>query len=311
MQKIREIWKKIWTWINENLLSFLLLIALVVLVLYFVIARYFLKLTVWVDITGFEGRTLWEWLDLLGVPLLIAFIAWRFEVSQKRLEYIRISEENKISHILEDKKLEITKKQVRFSVLNNALNEIYEIKEVNQISDLESAVGGIKDLARSKIYSTILMLDSIRNRIFFDYLQSTKSTVDFSRCKFNFSELVDCDLSNLKFPNAEFRKALCRNVKIDNTDFSNARLNGADFLGAKGERVNFSNAVLIGAEFGSSKLSHAKFINVEIQGVCFERADLSFADFTDAVIDDDTDFSNATFHQTKMPDGTIKTCPEL
>jgi uncharacterized protein YjbI with pentapeptide repeats len=311
LRYFRKCWKDIWGWVKDNLITFLFLILLFTLILYIIISRYLFGFTVWLDFTGFSGKSLWEWLDLLGAPILIAFIAWRFEVSQTKREHFRISEENKISHSLEDKKLDITKKQIRFSILNNALDEIYNIKATNDIDILENAEGSIKDLARSKILSTILMLDSIRNRIFFDYLQSTKATIDFSESKLNFTKLVDCDLTKLNFSNSELRKALCRNTIIDGTDFRNAKLNGADFLGAKGNNTNFSCAVIMGAEFGSSKLSHAKFIKAEIQGVSFERADLSFADFTDAIIDDDTDFKDAKFCQTKMHDGTIKTSPGL
>ncbi|MEM8862028.1 MAG: pentapeptide repeat-containing protein [Chloroflexota bacterium] len=209
------------------------------------------------------GKTLWDWLELLIIPIAIASFSWfqnEAENSKRRDQYE------------EAKRAEIDRKR----------QEIFEnyLTKINKLSRQEEGKRTQSDLldARIQTITTINQLDAMRNRLILKYLR-----------EYELLQVSDTDSQKISLENADFSFAELDGVNFDTiylreSIFDNASLNGATFNNCRLMGAKFNDAQLIKAHFNDARLDSAKFIRANLTGAYFVFADLIYTQFESSML---------------------------
>jgi len=245
----------------KKILSFVLLILfLVVLVL----------LTSWAcwpddspNWTGFGDReikvginpskTLWDWLDLLLIPLIIAVAGWYFSKTEKKSEKAREKEKNQQS--------------IRENYLKTITSLLLEhnLKESKRGDEIRSV---------AKAYTTTFLInaDNARKGIILQFLFesnliSEKPVIDLlgvnlSNSNFDKLKLINIEITGANFKNCNFRKSNLERSIFCTSDFSGSNLSYSNL-----KNVDFTYCDMIG-----TKIIGVDLRETNIDGVDFSKA---------------------------------------
>jgi uncharacterized protein YjbI with pentapeptide repeats len=195
-----------------------------------------------------DAKNLWDWLDLLIVPIALALGAYF-------LENTRQSANRKVE----------TDRQ-RQQTLEDCINKISELS-------LSSAFGQIgspgRNLARTRVLTALKVLDGGRKSQLLQFLYelgliSNKPIIILTGADFSDAELDEASLTAATIHGAYFTRASIKKSNLDNAsligcdfsdaDFSDARLTGTNLTLAQFARTNFSRAALKDTIFYGCKL---------------------------------------------------------
>jgi uncharacterized protein YjbI with pentapeptide repeats len=203
--------------------------------------------------TGFTGKTLWDWLQLLFVPILLAIGGAWFTNRQTRESNV----ENK------DNQRE-TALQTYLDTMSELL--LHEKLSISVESDAESE--GVQKIARIRTLTVLPRLDGARKRNVLQFLyeagliETANGANDGTSG--NHNPIVDLN-------GADFRGANLAKISLPGADLRGANFEGATFTGlADLSKVNLSKA----------NLSKANLGKVNLSGACLSDANLTEADFT-------------------------------
>src|SRR2546429_4742538 len=182
--------------------------------------------------TGFQGKTIWDWLSLLIIPLALASVALLFNQANTRTE----------------QKIALNKQQE--DLLQTYLDRMSELLLEKDLAT--KPTDAARDVARVRTITILFQLDARRITYVFAFLREAKlmfiepntSIVDLNKANLNEINLSDADLlrANLSGANLNF------------ANLSEAGLESADL-----SRANFTGATLIHAHLRGANLSYAKF----------------------------------------------------
>jgi hypothetical protein len=201
--------------------------------------------------TGFRGRQLWDWQDILFVPLTIALLAsliTLYQTShQQQVEDQRAQEARELEAIRaerditqafhEDMGIFLLQKDLRTAGENE---DVRLLARARALAVLDSVSGDRKVRVLEFMYETQLMQFRSHNRppiisLRFANLSETRlvnrsilRNTDLDR-----AELIDAKLTDAKLIDATLTKADLRGAELSGTDLSGADLSGADLRGAK------------------------------------------------------------------------------
>ena len=267
--------------------------------------------------TGFHGKTVWDWLSLLIVPLVLASVALLFNHANTRTER-QITQQR----YEQDKEIALDKQQE--DILQSYLNRMSELllEKGLGISPVDAQV---RNVARTRTISILIQLDVRRIGYVFAFLReaglidlsspvidlkdadlskvnwigANLSGANLSGANFWGANLSETNLSKGNFSKAEFNAAFLIGANLKEADFTGAQLNIADFTGARADpdaakifradpeifRADLSGAIfteaqLMGAHLSGANLSGANFSKAYLSGADLSGADLSGADLS-------------------------------
>jgi uncharacterized protein YjbI with pentapeptide repeats len=272
--------------------------------------------------TGFTNKTLWDWLQLLIVPLALALIAFLFNLAttgnDRKIATQRYEQDQ---HIALDKQREdllqtyldrmselLLEKQLRSSAPDGEVRNVARVRTIALLFQLDARrvgyvfaflreAGLISDQPGKSVVG--LSLSDLSN---IDLSQASINGADFSYAKFNGANLSGADLtasnfSYAKFNGADLSGADLTSIDLRGADFTNANLSRANLGGADLTGANLIGANLIEAYLSTSKidffhvivanlngtdLTEANFTGANLTGVYFRNANLSHANFSGA-----------------------------
>jgi uncharacterized protein YjbI with pentapeptide repeats len=197
------------------------------------------------------GKTVWDWLQLLGVlaiPVVIAVGGWMFGAQQS-------AHQNK----LEDQRAK-NERQIEVQRAQDAALQAY----LDQMSQL--MLGG--DLRRSEEDSEVRTLARARTRTVLGRLNSRRkgSVVQF---------LYEADLINKKHPVVSLSKVPLVDAELSGAELSGADLREADLRKADLSGANLSDADLSLADLRKANLSTATLGDADLGGADLRLANLS------------------------------------
>ncbi|MEJ2732639.1 MAG: pentapeptide repeat-containing protein [Anaerolineae bacterium] len=269
---------KWWRW---AVLIFVLIVALLALIL----AGY------WAPWTGFgayttpEGewqreKTLWDWLDLLLVPMVLALGAWLLNRSarnrQQGIEKIRIKEQQKI---------EIGRS--RETALQTFLDRMTELID-NGLR--ESEVGDAKRaVARARTLTVLQQLDGERKGLLLLFLRESDligkdAIVDLHGADLRGADLTEANLSGANLSGAYLTEAVLFRANLRGAYLSETGLRRADLSGADLHGAYLYGASLYGAKLGGADLTEAVLFRANLSGADLRGADVRRADLTEAFL---------------------------
>jgi hypothetical protein len=234
----------------------------------------------WTGFTEPKVRRLWDWLDLLIVPVVLAIGGYFFNSSQSRATeaaaYRRAQDEALQAYLEQLGQLLLDEdKPLRRSRRSAEERSVARARTLTVLGRLE---GGRKGSVVQFLYEAGLITS---DRAVIDL-----SRADISGAALNGVSLRYANLSHADLSHADLNGAFLNNANLSHTDLSGTNLSGANLFGA-----NLSLAKLNEAD-----LSHASLIDVSLKG-----ADLSGAKLS--ITNDKLDDQAASLKGTTMPNG--------
>jgi uncharacterized protein YjbI with pentapeptide repeats len=236
------------------------------------------------------AKTLWDWMDLLVMPIVLAVGVWLLNhaerASEQKIARQRIEEDRKIA---EDR--------VKETTLQNYLDRMAALLLEHQLKETEGkedAVSlAIRDVAQVRTVTTLRTLDRERRNIVIQFLRDAKlAKFILSRVNLDGVDLSGAHLSGVNLSGTHLKKANMSGAYLNSANLSEADLREADLRRAilywaklsyaKLDKANLSRAILISADLDNVKMSGANLEGADLSGVDLNGADLSGANLHSA-----------------------------
>jgi uncharacterized protein YjbI with pentapeptide repeats len=242
------------------------------------------KITKTVETTKLEpGKTLWDWLSLLGVPLTLAILGfWLQQLQQHRAEKLAEEQRELASNETKEEVLQAYFDRLSVLLIDKNLLAIAAKINTGQPGISSTATDEEKELLNSAIGVIRARTLSILRRFEKDVERKT-SVIRFlvaadivSRLKLS---LRDADLNCVNLSGADLNRTF-----FDHVDFSGANLSGADLSGAFLDYADLRGANLSGADLSGAFLNYTDFSSADLSEADFAGANLSNTKLTEAVL---------------------------
>jgi len=187
--------------------------------------------TVWLDYSGFEKKTTWEWLDLVGISSAIALVGWIFTRKQR---------ERDVTLALE---------QAQNEGLRAYLDQMSDLMIDQQLGrarkDKDSLEDHVRKVAQARTLAILMGLDGRHKRrplkLIYELELINKGD--------NILDLKNAGLDHADFSEFSLRRAHLRGADLRVSDLSGADLRESDLTevdlrGADLRRADLSNTVL-------------------------------------------------------------------
>jgi uncharacterized protein YjbI with pentapeptide repeats len=213
---------------------------------------------------GFKGKTLWDWLQLLGVPILLAGATIGFSFVQFYLADQQHASDQKIANQQHDTDQQNALDQQHATTLQTYIDNIQELllkdnlfgnnpapkNEADQVTIQE-----VRELARARTLTALQGLDPVRKGRLVQFLYEAQ-LIGFLNSNFIQQDKI---------------------ITLNGADLSNANLYSATLYGANLSGANLSNADLTLANLRGAILNDARLWGTQLQGADLSNADLTLA----------------------------------
>ena len=232
--------------------------------------------------TGFQGKTVWDWLQLLIIPLVLALAALFFNQANSRTE-----RQLAMQRYEQDQEIALDKQ--REDLLQTYLDRLSELllKEELRVSPTDAEV---RKVARTRTISILVRLDIGRVGYVFAFLREA-GLIDESN---PIIDLKQADLYRINWSHINLREVNLKAVNLKKANLYHAHLNRANL-----REVNLSGADLSKAELTDANLRNANLRGANLSLADLNGADLSGADLSGAKLDKSqltaTQIADATF----------------
>lgn len=229
-------------------------------------------------------KTLWDWMELLIVPLALAIGAFWFNFSQKKIEQKRADEQRQ-------KDLEIAQERQQQNTLERYFDRMTELlldrglgpgaePEVIRLARNWTmiALGGLDGDKNQQIVRFLQESDLIGHVLMIDLKGADLSEAKLSKAKLNDANLRDVDFSRADLSMADLSRVDLRDSDLSGSDLSEAKLNEADLSGTDLSNAKLGKASLNEAKLTGADLSNSQLWEADLWGANLNRADLSGAD---------------------------------
>jgi uncharacterized protein YjbI with pentapeptide repeats len=233
--------------------------------------------------TGFGARSLWDWLDLLIVPLALAVLALYLNRSERAAER-RAAEQRAM-----------TEREIAATARHQATLEAYYDRMAELMLPphelLDSAAGSpVRVIAQARTLAALRSLDARRVSQLARFLAGAglsareKPLIDFQGADLSGASFAGANLSRLNLAGINLAGADLRGADLSESDLS-----GADLSQAALPEANLSSAILTSADLSETDLREADLSDAQASGAILGHARLGGAyllraDLTRAVL---------------------------
>jgi uncharacterized protein YjbI with pentapeptide repeats len=235
--------------------------------------------------TGLHDKTLWDWLQLLVVPIVIALLAGLFttvqilyqQAAEERLQS-RITDQNaEIQRFIEEQRAQRASIGAYLDLmtqllLENSLSFSEENSEVRAIAQaqttrvLRDADPSSKQTILLFLYDSKLISEVAGRPPIIDLGNADLSEADLQLTDLSEVDLSYADLSGADLSKANLSKANLNNSNLSKANLSNASLNDANLSFASLSEANLSGASLRGADLSKANLSGTLLFSADLSG---------------------------------------------
>ena len=253
-----------------------------------------------------RGKTLWDWLELLLLPLVLtgtlsALVLWKWRSDRRQAElqlehereiaWKKVEAELQMANLRTDSHREaaelqartervISKDRLHEESLNAYLDRMSELvlERGLQSSDSDDEV---RLVARARTLTALVGLDGERKGTILEFLYSAKLI--------NLSDpvgdlMLQVDLVDTKRPPVDLTQANFSGAYLAAASLRGADLQEVDFRMADLRACDLSGANLRGADLSDADLTGARMVQVNLREANLKDADLRSADLTGAVL---------------------------
>ncbi|GCE14581.1 pentapeptide repeat-containing protein [Tengunoibacter tsumagoiensis] len=245
-----------------------------------------------------RGKTLWDWLQLLIVPAILAagagFFTWWSARTERQIAQRRYDQEQKIADQRYEQDQELALGKQREDLLQAYLDRMAELLLEKRLRDSKDD-DEVRKVARTRTISTLVQLDGKRARTIFVFLRE--------------AQLTEKSNPIISFAGADLRNAKWSEVNLSGADLSGADLSGADLIGANLIGANLSEADLCGTSFSAADLTRANLSGADLSGADLIWADLSEANLSEANLSEanlsEADLSKANLSKADLSEANL------
>ncbi|WP_181357382.1 pentapeptide repeat-containing protein [Stenomitos frigidus] len=250
------------------------------------------------DLTKIEflGKSIWDWMELLIVPLLLAsggFAIKRFlEFQAKRHEkYLNVKEEKRKQLIEEQEK---ARRRQEEEIALNRLHQEALKGYIEQIARLFLDMNGLEEdkvkqraIIRARTLVALQELDGFRKGLLIRFLKDSTiineidlSYSDLSGANLGLINLSGINLSGANLDGADLRRADLRRIDLHNANLCNANLSLANLHCANLRYANLCNADLSDSNLDGADLRLADLRQADLRDANLKNSDLRVADLS-------------------------------
>jgi uncharacterized protein YjbI with pentapeptide repeats len=237
---------------------------------------------------AYPNRTLWDWLQLLIIPAVLAGVGLWFNRQQR------------------DQELQTADRRARDEALQAYLDQMSDmlIPSSKELPSLYKARprDSLSSVARARTLTVLPRLDGVRKARVVQFLYEAGLIVKDR-------PILDLDGADLR--GADLRGADLRNAKLNGTDLRGADLIGSNLIGSNLIKSNLRGANLLWSKLGDANLRSAELKGADLRGADLDAANLRMAllegadltnsrGWTEEQLDQALSLGGAT-----MPNGTI------
>jgi uncharacterized protein YjbI with pentapeptide repeats len=203
----------------------------------------------WPRWTGFRGKTAWDWMQLLIVPLVLTLLGLSLTVAQQVIANLQ---QDLKQQQAEAERAQMTQKIEEYRAQNEALQAYLDLmKELMLEQNLRDSPPDSSARAIANVQTSLILeqVDPARKRVFLRLLTD--------------SHLIDADAPRIETATLALQGTDAKSMDLSDTDLSRANLEGADLSGANLSNANLSGANLSGANLSGANLTDASGITNE------------------------------------------------
>ena len=245
------------------------------------------------DVPGSDyvrGKTLWDWLELLIIPVVLAVVAFILQHSESTMERKAAEDRATIERqAAEDRaklEREIAADRQQEAALQAYLDRMAELLLSEKLrEDKESKEAS--NVARVRTLTVLRELNAARNGIVLRFLRDSELAGREDLDLFVAAHLEGADLKGVYLSDVNLQHARLDGANLQGAFFSNANLQNAilhltNLERAHLQKVNLKGAVLRNANLESAALYWANLQNANLEGANLQGANLQGADLQGA-----------------------------
>ena len=236
------------------------------------------------NVPGLSGKNLWDWLQLLIIPAVLAIGGYLFNFATSRTE----------REIASDRQRE----EALQAYIDNMSALLLEKNLRKSVEDDE-----VRKIGRVRTLTVLRRLDEARKGIVLQFLYES-GLIDKGR------KIIDLDGANLSKADllfAELSKADLSRANLIEANLGNTNLIEADLSSAILYQANLYQANLFGASLYKANLHLANLGYAHLEGADLTGADLFGADLRGAIVTTEQLDKAASLFKATVPDGTKHT----
>jgi uncharacterized protein YjbI with pentapeptide repeats len=268
-----------------------------------------------------RGKTLWDWMQLLFIPVVLAAAGFWFNHRERKAAELRADNERKAAEFRAEAEREIEQQRAKAEqeiaakrykqdqqialdkqhedLLQAYLDRMSELllKEQLRSSEVDAEA---RNVARVRTITVLTQLDARRIGYVFAFLResglmSTTSNdnvvslggadlhaVNWSQADLRGANLFGADLSEASLSGAKLSHAILSQANLSQADLIRANLIGADLSGANLHEADLIRAYLLATNLIRANLIRADLSGADLSGAKLGGADLSFANLSQA-----------------------------
>ena len=233
--------------------------------------------------TGFQGKTVWDWLQLLAViaiPLILGIATLLFGIQQAHLADLQHQSDQKLAQLQHEADQQSILDQQRQATLVTYLDDMRDLL-LNRGLLTSKPNDEVRVIARTETLSAMRQLDGKRNGFLVQFLQD--------------AHLIGSHSGNI----VSFAGADLNSIDLSGTNLSGTNLSSADLSGANLSGANLSSATLTKADLSSAILSSATLLGATLIDAALSSATLTYTTLADAI------FTDANFTAATLTDVTL------
>jgi hypothetical protein len=249
--------------------------------------------------TGFTGdketyRTLYDWLQLLIIPVVIAVAGYAINLTISRSEQDaterRANTDRYLAQTNADVEREIAYENQQNEAVKSYIDDISQLILHDDLPEVLDTKNPARLIARIRTLTMLARLDSIRKRMVLHFLSESSLLLIY-----NGNSIVDLYGANLFEADLQSINLRCQNLKgvyLDGANLQDAILKNCNSRGARISEANLKRADLREAllyysdltysDLREADLTGAYLVGADIRDANMTGADLSNADMTDA-----------------------------
>ncbi len=216
--------------------------------------------------TGFGGKTLWDWLKVVGIPVVVVIIAGVFAFARQRAD--RSAEEQR----------EQDTDRAREAILRSYLADMTKLILEHNLQDSKEN-SAERAVAHAHTLMALRTLDGPRKGVLLPFLRE--------------SQLINKETPIISLALADLTSANLSSANLSGTDLRSVNLRDADLENADLRNSDLTNAVLINTNLRSSDLTNAVLSNTNLYN-----SDLRKAVVTTEQLKSASDLDNALLPET-------------
>lgn len=253
--------------------------------------------------TGFQTKTLWDWMELLVIPIVLALGAFFLNRSERAVERQiaedRRKEDRKLADDRAELEREIAKDRQQEEALQTYLDRMSELLLEKRLETKKAGIEG-RNVAKIRTVSILRVLNQERKKLVIKFLRDAKLITDTA------SILNEIDMYGIDVIDLDFNKVFLQRVHFFKADFGvwanlrEANLEGAQLIGAK-----LPGAFLNNADLQSAIMFRANLERADLEGANLANADLNEANLKGAKVTPEQLSRAKYLIGTIMPDGTV------